>query len=300
MEHCISFIEQAELTLVEGALIVISEIAKKAEKNFSTYNKATREAIRSFLNNSGQKHECLKEQAGETWSIIDQAVGKEEVKKLPFIPAPIEKPEKMVEVQTISSDMGDVSTDYEIVPLAQARGRRASKKPSQTYEEKTIEEQKEKLEKQEKQDKQEKPKKTRNASKKLKETPIKEEEEDMHMEVEKPNSKLRTEVGYEWREWQLSFNEALNSLTSEEFISFIKMVQEDKPECVSFDKGYLELKIAAAKVLPPVSQNTHAKTNQMMIQTKTFMEFIGYIEKIKGNSNNIVKPRPKKNTKAKV
>ena len=78
------------------------------------------------------------------------------------------------------------------------------------------------------------------------------------------------------------------------------MVQEDKPECVSFEKGYLELKISAVKVVPPVSQNPNSKANQMMIQTKTFMEFLGYIEKIKGYSNNIARPRPKKNTKVKI
>ena len=197
MEHCIDFIQQSELViLVEGSLMVISRIAILCEKSFSTYNKGTREALRSFLNNSDQKFEYLREQAEETWSVLDQAVGKEELRRTGSVA--VEKPEKMVEVQALSSDMGDVSTDYEIKPLAQARGKRANKKPVLTYEEKTVEEQKEKQ------------KKTRNVTKKIKETRIKEEEEGQ-MEIEKPNSKLRTEIGYEWREWQLAFNEGLSS-----------------------------------------------------------------------------------------
>jgi len=177
-------------------------------------------------------------------------------------------------------------TDYEqLSSIAQDRKRRVSKKPINSYENK-IEEEKEKLQR-----------KPRTATKKQK-APKAESSEGTQMEIEKPVMKPRHEIGYEWKDLHLAFRDALNSLSQEEFISFIKMVSEDKPECVSFEKGYLELKITGSKIVPPVSENEYTKTNQMLVQNKTYLDFLDYIEKIKGNKG-IEKPKGKKNTKGK-
>lgn len=306
LELCIKFVGSEDLILVHGALEVIYAMARVCETKFDTYYQSVKDAILPIMAKTGPKWTDIKEDCDETLQFLDQVTGKNNGKNKSYLPEPVaavvkppekiskkvseklsepEKAEQLAEkmVEIPNSDMGDVSTDYEIVPLAQARPRRANKKPIQSYEEKPAEEQK---------DKPDKLKKSRITTKKTKE--IKVEEEDTRMEVEKPITKPRTEIAYEWREWQLAFKEALGTLTQEEFITFVKMVQEDKPECVSFEKGYLELKIAATKVLPPLSENPNAKTNQMVIQIKTFIEFIGYIEKVKGSSNLVSKPKSKK------
>ncbi len=170
----------------------------------------------------------------------------------------------------------------------QTRNKRITKKPTDMYAEKTREEE-EKLKER---------KKTKAPPKKAKTLTNKESlSDEMQIEQETPSTKARHEIGYEWKDRQLEFNEGLSSLTSQEFIDFIKLLMQDKPECVSFEKGYLELKISASKIVPPISQDEHALTNQMMIQNRTFVELMDYIGKIKGNSSNKGKKKGTRSSK---
>lgn len=185
------------------------------------------------------------------------------------------------------SRKSNLLADMDLTILTQPRPKRAIKKPVDTYIQKTKEEMEEKQKRQ------------KNNIKKPKPEKIEEEPEEPETSVEKFCTKPRTEIGYDWREMNLAFNKRLCSLSSEEFVTFLKNVVEDKPECVSFDKGFAELKVSAAKVIPPLSHNTYSKANQMMVQNKTFMEFIGYIDKIKGTSSSLEKPKGRKNLKGK-
>jgi len=169
----------------------------------------------------------------------------------------------------------------------QTRNKRITKKPTDMYAEKTREEE-EKLQAR---------KKAKPAPKKTKTLTNKESlSEDTQMELETPADKPRHEIGYEWKDRQLQFQEGLSSLTSQEFIDFIKLLMVDKPECVSFEKGYLELKITPSKAIPAISKDEYALTNQMMVQNRTFVELMDYIAKIKGNSSN--KGKAKKGAKS--
>jgi len=173
-------------------------------------------------------------------------------------------------------------SDYEqTASIAIDRKRRTSKKPTNNYEEK-MEEEKEKLQK-----------KQRAPSKKKAPPKVESIQEDK-MEIENPRELSRHEIGYEWKDLHLAFREGLASLSQEEFITFIKMVAKDKPECVSFDKGYLELKITGGKVEPSISNDEYTKTNQMLVQNGTYRELLEYIAKIKGN-NTMEKSKGKRN-----
>jgi len=169
----------------------------------------------------------------------------------------------------------------------QTRNKRITKKPTDMYAEKTREEE-EKLQAR---------KKAKPPAKKTKTLTNKESlSEDTQMELETPVTKTRHEIGYEWKDRQLQFNEGLSSLTSQEFIDFVKLLMLEKPECVNFDKGYLELKITSSKVGPSISKDEYALNNQMMVQNRTFVELIDYIAKVKGNGIN--KGKNKKGTKS--
>lgn len=169
----------------------------------------------------------------------------------------------------------------------QTRNKRITKKPTDMYAEKTREEE----EKQQARKKAKGPKKTKTLTSKESLS------DEMQVEQENPVNKARHEIGYEWKDRQLEFNEGLSSLTSQEFIDFIKLLMQERPECVSFEKGYLELKITASKAIPPISQDEHALTNQMMVQNRTFVELMDYIAKIKGNSSNKGKKKGTRSSK---
>jgi len=94
-------------------------------------------------------------------------------------------------------------------------------------------------------------------------------------------NEYKPETSYKNRDWELLFNQELSTLTQQEFFRFLKIVYEKHPECISFDKGYAELKIIAAEGQIQNIDDKVTEINQMHESNIVYLTFSGYLEQIK-------------------
>jgi hypothetical protein len=95
----------------------------------------------------------------------------------------------------------------------------------------------------------------------------------------------REEIANSWRDWELHFNSLLSTLSEDEFRLFIMKVESLHPECISFDSGYLELKIEACK-LNPIGLDDKTRINNIRNQLQTYQMFSQYINEVKESKRN--------------
>jgi hypothetical protein len=90
----------------------------------------------------------------------------------------------------------------------------------------------------------------------------------------------REDIACGWREYEIHFNNLLASANEEEFRLFIQKVEATHTECISFDSGYLELKITAADP-PKISSKEISRINSINQQIETYRLFSQYMTEIK-------------------
>jgi len=150
----------------------------------------------------------------------------------------------------------------------QVRERRDVKKPVHEYEETRIQEEE-----------------RRKKQKKIKNKTMMKEKLTKVMEIPSKSTDLtndyKLEASYKNRDWELFFNQELSTLTQEEFFRFLKIVYEKHPECVSFEKGYAELRIIAPEAQNLKIDDKVTEFNQMQESNIVYFTFSGYLEQIK-------------------
>ena len=155
------------------------------------------------------------------------------------------------------------------ITLAKNRDKRNIKKPCHEYENTRLQEEERK-----------KSRKLTKKIQKMKETLTK--PGDIPTEAEGPFRKNKPEESYQWRDWSLYFNQEIVTLGQEGFFAFMKIVHDKHPECVSFEKGYGELKM----ILPDsMRQDAPKKMTPLVEQNLVYQLFCGYIEEVKKTKN---------------
>jgi len=90
-------------------------------------------------------------------------------------------------------------------------------------------------------------------------------------------------ISYKNRDWKMFFNQELGTLSHQEFIIFFGLVYERNPECISFEKGFAELKIMQPQ--DPNKEAESANASSMNAENAIYQALCSCIEEVKKKRN---------------
>jgi len=88
---------------------------------------------------------------------------------------------------------------------------------------------------------------------------------------------IRNLIGYTWRECEISFHKLLSQLSQHEFITFVRRLSKDYPECICFAGNIFQLKIGTAENKPG---KVETMTERMRREIQYYYIFSRYIHDI--------------------